>query len=96
MTEMPDNGCEAAPKCVLCPLPDCTYDVGGGRARWSRSQREQAEAVLAYCRAHPLASDAEVAQGCKVRHKTVQRARAKGNVEVAGGEAPVLPALQVD
>ena len=36
----PDRGCEVAPKCLECPLPQCKYDDPAGYLRQQRHQRD--------------------------------------------------------
>ena len=36
----PDDGCEVAPKCLECPLPQCKYDDPAGYLRHLRHQRD--------------------------------------------------------
>ncbi|MGD9890984.1 MAG: hypothetical protein AB7R89_28335 [Dehalococcoidia bacterium] len=31
--EYADTGCELAPRCLACPLPDCKYTMPPGRAK---------------------------------------------------------------
>jgi len=35
-----DKGCEYAPSCLNCPLPQCIYDVPGGMPVLRRKQRD--------------------------------------------------------
>lgn len=37
-----DTGCEAAPKCLECPLPTCRHDDPPGYQRWRLLQRDKA------------------------------------------------------
>lgn len=36
----PDDGCEVAPKCLECPLPQCKYDDPSGHLRQLRQQKD--------------------------------------------------------
>ncbi len=36
---MPDTGCEVAPKCLECPLPQCKYDMGAAYLHYQTTQR---------------------------------------------------------
>ena len=38
---LPDDGCEIAPSCLRCPLPQCKYDDPGGVARARKQARDQ-------------------------------------------------------
>jgi len=37
----PDTGCEAAPRCLECPLPHCRYDGGRGIRRVRNEIRDR-------------------------------------------------------
>ena len=43
-----DDGCEIAPSCLRCPLPQCKYDDPGWLRRQERDQRDRdvLEAIL--------------------------------------------------
>ena len=36
-----DTGCQAAPKCLTCPLPQCRLDDPAGYQRWRRQQKDR-------------------------------------------------------
>lgn len=36
-----DDGCDASPKCVDCPLPVCKYDVRGGLRQLRNEERNK-------------------------------------------------------
>jgi hypothetical protein len=42
-----DDGCEAAPRCLHCPLARCKYDDPGGLQREQRERRDS-EVLLVY------------------------------------------------
>ena len=35
-----DDGCEVAPRCLQCPLPQCKYDAGAGSRRLVNGPRD--------------------------------------------------------
>jgi len=39
-THPPDTGCEVAPKCLECPLPQCRWDDPAGYYRQMRQQKD--------------------------------------------------------
>lgn len=41
-----DTGCEVAPACLECPLPQCRYDVRGGLRTMRNAQRDPAVAAM--------------------------------------------------
>ena len=41
-----DEGCEIAPACLDCPLPECIYEQRGGRQHWVKGQRDEEVARL--------------------------------------------------
>ena len=36
-----DEGCEFADSCLKCPLPECIYELPGGRQRWLKELRDK-------------------------------------------------------
>ena len=43
-----DRGCEVAPKCLECPLPQCRYDVpGGARVMINRERDDEIKRLRA-------------------------------------------------
>lgn len=48
-----DDGCEVAPKCLSCPLPECRYDIAPDvvRAELNRAQAQRAAERAATARA---------------------------------------------
>lgn len=74
MTAMPDRGCEVAPRCEACPLADCAWDPSESRNRWRAKAMVRREAILAYWREHPLATNPEIAKVFLVHSGTVSRA----------------------
>ena len=58
-TNYPDTGCEIAPRCLECPLPQCKYDSPGLALRHKRKQRDQ-EIVSLLDQGHSVAEVAEL------------------------------------
>jgi hypothetical protein len=78
-----DEGCEVAPACLSCPLPQCKYDmtlvklkehgIVGGRVQLPTDRREQVKDML---RADMLTLK-EISHLSGVSERTVQRLRAE-------------------
>ena len=66
-TVIPDAGCEAAPSCPACPLPECRYDNPYG---WRQYRRDQQ--VVAAIREHNL-TDTQAAQRFGLHKRTIGR-----------------------
>ena len=67
-----DDGCEVAPACLRCPLPQCKYDDPGMLTRARRQQRDaQVNELLS--RGIPVA---EVASRASVGVRTIARIKA--------------------
>lgn len=41
MANLPDDGCDVAPSCFECPLPDCKHADPAPYQRWRHSQRDR-------------------------------------------------------
>ena len=84
----PDDGCEVAPKCLECPLPQCKYDDPWGYLRQLRQQRDAQMLEEIYQRG--LTFD-EAAKVYGVSARTIYRAsrRRTGN----GNHEPVYAKL---
>lgn len=72
--EWRDEGCEAYPACLECPLPRCLEEVPRGRQRLRSRLRAQHMAQLK----KEGKSVAEIAQLFGVSQRTVQRAIKNG------------------
>ncbi len=70
-----DEGCEVAPSCLRCPLPQCKYDDPLEYQRGLRRQRDQE--VLGM-RLQEAASVAELAHRFDLSIRTVHRILARG------------------
>ena len=70
-TNYPDTGCEIAPLCLECPLPQCKYDSPGLALRHKRKQRDR-EIVSLLDQGHSIA---EVAGRFGLAENTVFRIR---------------------
>ncbi len=75
-----DDGCEVAPKCLNCPLPQCKYDDPGWMQR-QRRQRRDLE-VLAV-RARERLTVPQLARRFAVSQRTVFRILARQGEPVA-------------
>lgn len=80
-TEYRDTGCEVAPSCLSCPLPQCRYDVGaGGAGIATLRRRERAAEIRARLAAGQ--SGPQIAEELGVSLRTVWRA---GKTATGGG-----------
>lgn len=59
-TDYRDTGCDLAPSCLACPLPQCRYDLPGGIAAMLRSRRDAAIADAVRRRHLPIDDVAEM------------------------------------
>ena len=66
----PDHGCEVAPKCLECPLPQCRYDDPRG---YLRQQHRQKDAQLLEEMKHRGLSADEAAELFGVTTRTIFR-----------------------
>ena len=57
-SDYPDDGCEVAPSCLRCPLPQCKYDDPGLLTRM-RVRARQAPALLLLAQGVSVAEVAE-------------------------------------
>ena len=65
-----DDGCEASPSCLRCPLPQCKYDDPGWLQRHRRNERDSE--VVTALREQGF-SVPEVAQRFEMSQRTVFR-----------------------
>ena len=74
-----DEGCELAPSCLDCPLPNCIEELPRGRQRYLLQRRCQQIA----CLRSQGKGTREIATFLKVSSRTVQRA-VKGKADGRG------------
>ena len=80
-----DDGCQASPSCLRCPLPKCKYDDPGGFQRERRRGRD--EAVISAMHRQNL-SVAEAAARFDISPRTIFRIlRREGFREMAVARA---------
>ena len=73
-TDIPDLGCEAAPKCLECPLPQCKHD---DPAAYQRCQRQRMDAARIATMDRENLTVAEAAERFNITIRTVFRIRAR-------------------
>lgn len=69
-----DDGCEVAPSCLRCPLPQCKYDDPTVYHLWLQESRDRK--VIQVKRAENLTL-AQLAQHFEVSERTIQRILAR-------------------
>jgi len=91
-TRYSDDGCEAAPSCLNCPLPVCKYDDPGWTRRQDRGHRDD-EIFRLRKAGIPVP---ELARQFKVSTRTVHRiVQRGGSSPSAAGEADSAPVLSL-
>ncbi len=72
-----DEGCEIAPSCLKCPLPNCVHDEPRGKCRCRKRERNKEIALLHRKRGVKVG---ELACRFKISRRTVYRALAATTV----------------
>ena len=67
LPDIPDTGCQAAPSCLACPLPECRYENPHGWRQYHRDQQS-----VAAIREHNL-TDRQAAQQFGLHKRTIGR-----------------------
>ena len=76
-TDIPDIGCEAAPKCLECPLPPCKHDDPAAYQRWRRQSAGGGDAARIATMDRENLTVAEAAERFNITIRTVFRIRAR-------------------
>lgn len=77
-SEYRDTGCEVAPSCLRCPLPQCRYDTDRTAAERARQSAERKAEILSLHEAGVAAPEiaARVGVTPTTVYRTIRKARA--------------------
>jgi hypothetical protein len=81
-----DNGCNAYPSCLQCPIPQCKYDDPGWLTRVCRDDRDS---QVLRIRRDEGATIVEVARRFHISQRTVHRIVARN--QNGQSSCPILP-----
>ena len=79
-----DDGCEVAPACLRCPLPQCKHDEPGWYLRERRAERDR---TMSRLRRREGLSVGQLADRFGVSKRTVFRALHRATLRQAQGDA---------
>lgn len=91
-TRYSDDGCEASPSCLKCPLPVCKYDDPGWTRRQDRGHRDDEIFRLRKAGVPVPELSRQFDVSTRTVHRIVQRG---GSSRTAGVEAESGPALSL-
>ena len=75
-----DEGCEVAPSCLRCPLPQCKYDDPAWYQQYRRQGRDQ---LILSAHNNDGATVFELAQRFQLSPRTIHRALHRSHLPVA-------------